>query len=277
MSKAAFLNVLELGPGNAQGPPIVLLHGAGANLLDLKVSLGERLARDRRVIMIDRPGHGWSHRTARADISTPEGQAIVLNEALGKLGVERPLVVGHDWGGAMALAYALSYPEEVSGLVTIAPLSHHSTRRHGLAHRLAAARFTGRLASEILVSTVAPLAQRVALRRSFSPQAVPADYADAVAQSLGLRPAAFAYNARDIMALDDFLDEQSSYYGQISVPVVVITGDEDAVARPVAHAERLAHAVSDSRLVVLNDVGHMAHHASPNVIVFEINRLAERL
>jgi pimeloyl-ACP methyl ester carboxylesterase len=61
------------------------------------------------------------------------------------------------------------------------------------------------------------------------------------------------------------------------VPVVVITGDEDQVADRAVHAARLAEAVDDGRLVVLNDVGHVPHHVSPNVIAFEINRLVERM
>src|SRR5687768_16525097 len=56
------LHVVERGPpgGAADHPAIVLVHGAGANLRDQEHALGERLARTRRVLLIDRPGHGWS-------------------------------------------------------------------------------------------------------------------------------------------------------------------------------------------------------------------------
>src|SRR5271168_3217716 len=60
------LHVLELGPGGRGGGgapdrhwPIVLVHGASGNLGDLRLSLGDRLAQTRRVILVDRPGHGW--------------------------------------------------------------------------------------------------------------------------------------------------------------------------------------------------------------------------
>ena len=55
------LHVLELGAEN-DGVPIVLLHGASGNLQDMRLGLGERLAAQHRVILIDRPGHGWSAR-----------------------------------------------------------------------------------------------------------------------------------------------------------------------------------------------------------------------
>src|SRR3954471_1210414 len=56
----AHLNIIDLGPRDA-GPPIVLLHGASSNLQSMR-PLGDLLAQHRRVILIDRPGHGWSAR-----------------------------------------------------------------------------------------------------------------------------------------------------------------------------------------------------------------------
>ena len=271
------LNVLSLGDARAEGPPIVLIHGAGSNLMDLKVSIGDRLAQDRRVVLIDRPGHGWSERIDREDIATPEGQAIAVSQALARIGVEQPLIVGHDWGGALALSYALSFPEEVAGIVAIAPVSHPARGRPSLVHRLCAGRILGRIASEFLAPLWGPAQQSLSLRRSFAPQSVTKDYLEAVGTSLALRPASFQANAQDLVALDDFLADQSVYYGQIAAPLVIISGDRDAVTSPSRHGDRLANEVRNSRLVVLNDVGHMAHHSSPNVIAFEINRLAESL
>lgn len=62
------LHVLELGPKD--GMPVVLLHGASGNLQDMRVALGDKLAAHYRVILIDRPGHGWSDR--------PDGDADEL-------------------------------------------------------------------------------------------------------------------------------------------------------------------------------------------------------
>jgi pimeloyl-ACP methyl ester carboxylesterase len=66
----ATLNVVELGPRDAPGPPIVLIHGASSNLEAMRQPLGDRLASKHRVILIGRPGHGWSTR-AQEDDSTP--------------------------------------------------------------------------------------------------------------------------------------------------------------------------------------------------------------
>ena len=65
------LHVIDIGPRDAAGPPIVMLHGASSNLEVMRQPVGERLARKHRVILIDRPGHGWSTR-ARLEDSTPK-------------------------------------------------------------------------------------------------------------------------------------------------------------------------------------------------------------
>src|SRR5688572_13395607 len=73
------LHVVELGADNTGAVPVVLIHGASANLESMRQPLGERLARSHRVIMIDRPGHGWSTRETLND-STPLIQARMIDE-----------------------------------------------------------------------------------------------------------------------------------------------------------------------------------------------------
>jgi pimeloyl-ACP methyl ester carboxylesterase len=82
----------------------------------MRQPLGDRLAKSHRVILIDRPGHGWSTR-ARAEDSTPAVQAGMIDEALEKLGVGSAIVVVHSWSGALGARMALDYPRRVAGLV----------------------------------------------------------------------------------------------------------------------------------------------------------------
>jgi hypothetical protein len=72
------LHLLELGLTDA--PPVVLLHGASGNLRDMKLALGDRLARRYRVILIDRPGHGWSDRPDLRGDASPARQAALVHE-----------------------------------------------------------------------------------------------------------------------------------------------------------------------------------------------------
>src|SRR5262245_27669737 len=74
------IHLLELGLPDS--PPVVLLHGASGNLGDLKLALGEKLMTRYRVILVDRPGHGWSNRPPGRDESSPARQAELIHEAL---------------------------------------------------------------------------------------------------------------------------------------------------------------------------------------------------
>src|SRR4051794_31750336 len=76
----AALNILDSGPRDAAAPPVVMIHGASSNMEVMRQPLGDRLAADYRVIMIDRPGHGWSTRERETD-STAAIQARMIDEA----------------------------------------------------------------------------------------------------------------------------------------------------------------------------------------------------
>jgi pimeloyl-ACP methyl ester carboxylesterase len=117
------LHVIDIGPRRGAAPPIVMLDGASSNLEVMRQPLGNRLARDHRVILIDRPGHGWSTRASLAD-STPEIQGRMIAGALSALDVERAVFVVHSWSGALGLRLALDYPGRVLGLVMLAPVAY---------------------------------------------------------------------------------------------------------------------------------------------------------
>lgn len=72
--RAARLHVVDIGPRKLAEPPIVMIHGASANLRSMRQPIGDMLAREHRVLLFDRPGHGWSSREQIAD-STPQAQA----------------------------------------------------------------------------------------------------------------------------------------------------------------------------------------------------------
>ncbi len=118
----ASLNVVALGQRDASGPPIVLLHGASSNL-EVMRPLAERLVAHHRVLLIDRPGHGFSTRE-RVEDATPDVQARMIVDALDKLGVDRAIVVVHSLAGAIGARMALDYPSRVAGLVMLAPVTH---------------------------------------------------------------------------------------------------------------------------------------------------------
>jgi pimeloyl-ACP methyl ester carboxylesterase len=105
------------------GPVLLLIHGLAGQMLNFTHSLVGRLAREYRVIVLDRPGSGYSLR--RDDTLAPlAAQARIIGRFCQALGLERPVVVGHSLGGAIALALALDHPDRVGALALIAPVTH---------------------------------------------------------------------------------------------------------------------------------------------------------
>ncbi len=270
-------HVVELGTdGGARNDalPIVLLHGAGCNLEDVRLALGERLAARHRVILVDRPGLGWSERSGKEG-SSPAYQAAILRELLDRLDVERAVVVGHSWGGALATSFALDYPQRVAGLVLIAPPTHPWLPRIRLLYAAFATPFAGWLFARTLALPFGLMFYSPVIRAAFLPQRLPRGYLKRGAGFLLLRPATFLANARDIAGLKAYLARQVARYGSLAAPTVIITGDSDSIVSPRHHSMVLAAAVPGAKLIVLPGLGHMLHHAAADRIIAAIEELVE--
>jgi pimeloyl-ACP methyl ester carboxylesterase len=256
--------------GDATGvPPVVLVHGAGCNLEDMRLALGERLAVRHRVILIDRAGLGWSQRRGRGG-SSPAYQAARLCGVLDHLGIERAVIVGHSWGGALAATFALEYPARVAGLVLLAPPLYPLNRSMTWLYTLFASPVFGWLYARTLALPLGAPFIGVGLGSAFLPQLPPRHYIKRTAALLLLRPSTFLANARDVADLAGNLDRQKTRYASLATPTVIMTGDRDMVVAPHRHALAFAAAVPPARLVTLPGVGHMLHHVAAERVVAEI-------
>jgi pimeloyl-ACP methyl ester carboxylesterase len=266
-------HVVELaGNPQAASPPVVLLHGAGSNLGDMYLALGERLAARHRVVLVDRPGFGFSARK-KGEGSSPADQAVVLREVLGRLGVDRPILVGHSWGGTLALTFALDFPQLVAGLVLIAPPTHPGV--WGLS-RLNAFLATpvGWLFAHTLALPFGAIFIAPGSRTAFLPQPLPQHYVKRSAAMLVLRPATLLANWADVGCLDAFLAGQAERYGTLAVPTIVLNGDHDRLVPPPQHCTKLAAAAPNVKLIVLPGFGHMLHHAAADRVADAVEEVA---
>jgi pimeloyl-ACP methyl ester carboxylesterase len=266
------LHVVELGAGNTGSVPVVLIHGASANLESLRDPLGERLSRNHRVILIDRPGHGFSTRNALTD-STPAIHARMIDEALGRLGVEQAIIVGHSWGGAVAPAMAINHPSRVAGLVMLAPVTHRWNGGIAWYHNVGALPVLGPLFAYTLALPTGVLMLNAGARGAFLPQAMPDGYVSSTRLSLLLRPREFLANAHDMATLKDAVAAQMPRYGEIKVPVVILHGDVDKSVYLTTHSQPFAKAVPQTELIVLPGIGHLVPNAATEQVVAAIDRL----
>ncbi|MCC8941951.1 alpha/beta hydrolase [Bradyrhizobium sp. Arg68] len=271
------LHVVELGPRDAAGPPIVLLHGASSNLRVMQHPLGERLARNHRVILIDRPGHGWSTRD-RVEDATPEIQGRMIIEALGKLGVGRALVVAHSWAGALALRMALDQPDRVAGLVLLAPVAYPWRGGAGRYNNVISTPLIGPLLAHTITLPLGWLVAEAGVRGVFAPQPVPADFIRDSATLLLLRPREFIANARDLVTLKAAVIAQAPRYAEIKAPISIIAGDAiDKTVSTAIHSRPLAATAPNAKLTVLPGVGHMVQQVAADLVLSEIETMASRL
>jgi pimeloyl-ACP methyl ester carboxylesterase len=274
----ARLHVVEIGPrsGAAIGPPVVLLHGASANLESMRQPLGELLSARHRVILIDRPGHGFSTRDRLTD-ATPAIQAAMIDEALGKLGIARAIVVAHSWAGALGAALALDHPARLAGLVLLAPVTHPWNGGVSWYNSLAVTPVAGWLFTRLVALPAGRYFLEPGARTVFAPQPMPAGYVRDTAVALLTRPSEFTANAYDMVALKPAVVAQAPRYHEITTPVVVISGNVDRTVSIDIHSRRFVAAVPQARLIELQGIGHMPQNVAPGVVVDAIDEMISRV
>src|SRR5580704_16693930 len=181
----ARLHYLEKGGGR----PVVFLHGnvVTAEDCDLSGVLDLASARECHVVAFDRPGYGYSDRP-RGAMWTPGRQADLFRQAFARLGIERPVVVGHSLGTLVALALALDHPEAVSGLVLLSGYYRPTLRADVPLFSIPAIPVIG----DLIRHTVGPLfgdaLLPLAAKGMFSPLTVPERFANGFPHGLPLRP-----------------------------------------------------------------------------------------
>jgi pimeloyl-ACP methyl ester carboxylesterase len=268
------VHVLEAGQPRGRAPEIVLIHGANGNLRDFSFDLVDRLAPDWRVIAVDRPGLGWSDSWGEAD-SDPRFQARVLRRVAAELGVERPVVLGHSYGGAVALAWALEAEADTAALVLLSPASHPWPGDLGLWYRINETPL-GR-AGRALIAALTPtaLAERV-VADVFDPDPMPPGYAEHFGTGLALRRGSQEVNTRQVNALLDHVTEMHRDYSELTLPIEVVHGTADTIVGLHLHSARLADDVASVNLTVIEAGGHMPHHTHPDVVLGAVDRAARR-
>jgi pimeloyl-ACP methyl ester carboxylesterase len=219
----ATLHYLDEG----SGPPLLLIHGLAGQVRVFTHSLLDRLKTEHRVIILDRPGSGYSTRPAQASAAI-RAQARTIARFIEEIGVEQPLVVGHSLGGAIALALALNHPEQVAGLALLAPLTHPREEMPPLLRGLAIG--SPLLRWFVAWTSVVPLSianRKRVLDVAFGPDPVAPDYGTRGGGLLNLRPNSFINASRDLMAANDDLLDMHRRYHELKMPVGVLFGTAD--------------------------------------------------
>ncbi len=268
----ASLHVFETGNRQSALPPVVLIHGASVNLRDMEMSLGRALAADRRVLMIDRPGRGYSERPVNG--YQLDVQSAYIHDAVQALGYEKPLIVGQSLGGAVALNYALNYQDEISGLVLLAPVSHEWPGGVAWYNSASEIPVIGFLLRRLVIPVYGYFVAEKGIAESFAPDTPPPGYYERSGLALLFRAGDFRNNAADIANLKSEIRKQQGRYGELKLPVAILTGTSDSTVSPDIHSKALGREIAGASLKLLPDTGHALHHAETAAIVDVINGLS---
>ena len=256
------LRVRYIESGN--GPTVVMIHGNAGSLEDFEFGAIDALSSNYRVVAIDRPGHGKSDRPNGKTVDV-EYQARLLHQVLSSLGVARSVLVGHSWGAALALSYALQNPGEVSALILVAPAAYPDAGEGRFLQAMNKPPIIGDVPLMLGRSILGRHILKGILRRAFSPQPLPEKYFRLAASSWLGHKQLKAY-LDDESSLNASLRKLSRRYSEISIPVVIITGDHDQIVSPKENAYRLKDSIANSQLIELKNIGHEIPQTQPESI-----------
>lgn len=258
-----------------EGKPILFVHGLGGTLHHFRQPLFGKLD-GFRLIALDRPGAGYSTRVSGATGRLPE-QAALIAKFIDRLGLEKPLVVGHSLGGMITLTLALNHPEKISGIVLLAALTRH---RDGVPPEMAPIYIRSKLKRWIMAQTVAiPAALKLApqtLAYMFGPQPTPDRYMTDGGGWLGLRPGHFYAMVTDLVAVADDMPDLQGRFGEIDLPAGMAFGTADRVLNYAENGDALRARIRDLDFETLDGVGHHPQYAATDRVVALIRRVAAR-
>lgn len=243
--------------GDRDAPALVLIHGfASSTLVWSKVFL--RLASAGfRVIAVDMLGFGYSGKPRNGEY-TIAGQAAILIGLLDRLNLKRATLVGSSYGGAVAATCALDYPQRVSKLVLIGTVNNNRPLNYKLMRVFGSPVF-GDVVSPLLIGSRSLLRRR--MKRVYDRHEWVLDERRVDARHLPLR--ASGTQRAIIRTVRGWDAERISREAHlIKQPTLLLWGENDREI-PLADGERLHEQISQSRLIVFLNCGHMPHEEYP--------------
>ncbi|TDE26978.1 alpha/beta fold hydrolase [Actinomadura sp. 6K520] len=240
--------------GDQDAAPVVLLHGTPFSSFVWR-GVARALATTHRVYVWDMPGYGTSEMSEGQDVSLA-AQGRVFIELLAHWGLDEPMVVAHDFGGAVALRAHLLHGARYRALALVDPVALAPW----------GSPFFRLVGANAEVFEQLPPALHGALVREYVSSASHRGLHPAVLEALvdpWLGDAGQPAFYRQIAQADQrYTDEIQSRYGELELPVLICWGASDTWI-PVAKAHELAALVPGSRLHLIDGAGHLVQEDAP--------------
>jgi pimeloyl-ACP methyl ester carboxylesterase len=198
----------------------------------------------------------------------------MLAAAARALGVERPIVVGHSFGGIVAMAWALDH--DPAAVVMLAGVALPWPGELGWLYRVNGTTLGGGFVAPVLTALAPPGRIRSGVVSTFDPNPMPDGYADHIGPYLPLRLDAFRANARQVNWLRPHVVDMETRYSGLTLPIEILHGTADTTVPIAIHSGPLSERLPSAKLTRLEGVGHMPHHTDPDATLAAIDRAATR-
>lgn len=255
-------------------PTLVLLHGFGGSTFSWRRVLNP-LGETARVVAFDRPGFGFSARPVVADALnpyTPEAQLELTLGLLDALQIQRAVLVGSSSGSALAVQFALEYPERVAGLVLVSPVLQ-STAPPAPLRWLYGTPQAARLGPYVMRQFAEEPGLEL-LRRSYADPDRLTD-ADIAGYRRPLRADNWDGALWEVTKASRRSDLRPRL-GELDVPTLVVGGADDALLPPEPLGA-VAEGIAGAELELLEGCGHVAHEECPEAFLAAVTSWLDAL
>lgn len=268
-SEGAPIRPIQAAVEGVGSPAVVLLHGQPGTAGDWQ-RVTPLLTDRYQVVVPDRPGYGRTGGRATGFA----GNAHAVIELLDRLDLERAVLVGHSWGGGVALAAAASWPARVAGLVlasSVGPGEHL-----GWNDRLLAAPLVGDALAAAAIGGLGLALGRTRVQELADRHMTGRAHEAVVALTRLTRGGSLVWKSfvTEQRALVEELDDLGPGLGAITAPTVVVHGRADHLVPPEV-AEKLAAAIPGATLLLLPRAGHLLPRDRPVALAEAVARVAQ--
>lgn len=250
-------------------PAVVMIHGMPGTWADM-----EEVAKampGQRTITIDRPGYGFS---------TPgyvafDEQIDTLNGLVRELGLQRPVIAGHSYGGTIAFGYALKYPEQTRSVLAVSPGvsgDDLSPFEVGRAYSITALQWpvVNPVSRATFAQAVYTGSADMGAKEAFDPEPALDSYIERL-KAITMKDDLKAYG-REITDFGGVTDRLDGQWGSIRRPVWIIQGEQDRLVS-AQKVEATSKKIPRARFTMLQG-GHMIPYTQPQAVAREARRAA---
>ena len=261
---------------NSKNAPVILIHGSSGSSADMELAFFDIFPDDIDLYAFDRPGIGWSKtKLSPLEMSNPMKQAEAIHMAVKKLKLDKPIIVGHSWGGAVAIAYAKQFGDEVSGVVSLAGVAYPWKGPHGWYDNLLTTPVINHIFTRLFLNKIGQLYVPLSINSIFEPELARSDYREGAQAEIILRPSTIINNSYYSYYLRRHLKTMSKKYNDINTPFLIVAGNRDYIVHSKSQSERLHNEVAGSEYMLFKDTGHMPHHTQTQILADKIGRMSK--